>query len=280
MQEENSSSAERLVECKVCSKSMKAITNSHLKTHGMTTSEYRVKFPHAAFGEFSRFADWRNSEENKAHMREQNKRIFSSHEIREKRKTNLFKAMKTEEYKQALSAAMKVYAQTPLGKQRLSNKPVTARMKLSNFERWVDQFGLDEAVRRQLDWQAKNVLPAKSRHTKPELMLADMLRLMNVKFIDQFPLPRMYCDFFLPDYNMIVEVDGDYWHANPSLFAPTDLIGKKKTMAQEIWARDAERTNKIQSLGYKVMRIWSSDLKKTTAQQLVEDIVRHCEKLQ
>lgn len=280
MQEENSSSAGQLVQCKVCSRTMKSITNSHLKKHSMTCDDYRHMFPGSSMGDFSRFDKWRLSEENKQNMQRANKLVYSNLKISEKRKRNLGEAMKKPSYKQTLSQAMKKYAQTEEGKRHHSNKPVTARMKMSNFQRWVSDFGMDEAIKRQLDWQSKNILPAASRNTKPELQLAELLRLSGIKFVRQMMLPRIYCDFYIPEYNLVIEVDGDYWHANPEKFSPDDLIGPKKTSARQIWENDRKKEDKIKSHGHKVMRIWASSLKSKTAQQLVEDIVRHCEKLQ
>jgi very-short-patch-repair endonuclease len=31
----------------------------------------------------------------------------------------------------------------------------------------------------------------------------------------QKPIKRYIADFFLPDYNLIIEADGDYWHNRP-----------------------------------------------------------------
>jgi len=36
------------IECKVCGKKFKRITHTHLKKHGMTTEEYREKYPDAS----------------------------------------------------------------------------------------------------------------------------------------------------------------------------------------------------------------------------------------
>lgn len=280
MQEENSSSAGQLVQCKVCSRTMKSITNSHLKKHGMSCDDYRNMFPGSSMGDFSRFDKWRSSEENKQNMQSANKLVYSNLEIREKRKRNLEAVMKTDAYKTSLSQSMKKYAQSDAGKRHHANKPVTARMKMSNFQRWVEDFGMDEAIKRQMEWQRKNVLPSASRDTKPELQLAELLRISGIKFVKQMSLPRIYCDFYLPEYNLIVEVDGDYWHANPDHFSPDDLIGPKKKSARQIWENDRKKEDRIRSHGYKVMRIWASSLKSKTSQQLVEDIVRHCEKSQ
>ena len=259
---------------------MKSITNSHLKKHDMTCEQYKAMFPDASLGDFSRFDSWRNSEENKKHLRNNNEKVYSNLDIVKKMNDNKKAAMNTEQYKKKLSAAMKKYAQTEEGKNRLSNKPVTARMKLSNFQRWVENFGIEEAIKKQLDWQFKNVLPSKSRDTKCELIVADMLAAANITFVRQLHVPRYYCDFYLPYYNLIIEVNGDYWHANPVKFSENDLIGGKKLLAREIWANDSKKIDSLKAMGYNVLVLWESNLKNITAQKLSEDIVRHCEKSQ
>jgi len=54
-----------------------------------------------------------------------------------------------------------------------------------------------------------------------------------------------FVDFYLPELNLVVEVDGDYWH---------NLERQKK--------RDEYRNNKLKELGYKVIRIWGSEILK------------------
>lgn len=278
MKEEITSSAEQSVQCMVCNKAMKSITNSHLKKHGMSCKEYKKAFPESSMGDFSRFDSWRKSEENKAHMKRQYEIIYSSSDLSEKRLAALRKASQEEAYRKKLSESLKKYAQTPIGKYRLANKPVTQRMKMSNFQRWVEEFGLDEAMKKQKEWQLKNILPYKSRDTKPELILANLLNEVSIRFIKQFSIFRYYCDFYLPDYNLIIEVDGDYWHANPKKYSAEDEIGGKKMKAQQIWEVDQKKSDSIISQGFNLMRIWSSDLKKLTSQGLIDDIVQHCEK--
>jgi G:T-mismatch repair DNA endonuclease (very short patch repair protein) len=279
IQEENTTSAGQVVICRVCNKKLKAITNSHLKKHNMTCNDYKVNFPNETFGDFSRFDTWRNSEKNKQHMKLQNMLVYSSAEISEKRKLNCVNAMKSESYKNKLSDSMKRYSLTPKGRARLANKPVTQRMKLSNFERWIIDYGIEEAELRQIDWQKKNKLPKKSKDTQPELKFSCLLDELGICYEKQFKkIPRIYCDFYLPTYNMIVEVDGDYWHANPNNYKPDDIIGVKKLKAYEIWECDQSRNNRIIKAGYNLMRIWASDLKNITKEKLLEDIVRHYEK--
>jgi len=280
MQEETTSSAGQTMKCMVCDSPMKSITNSHLKKHGMSCEEYKTMFPNAILGDFSRFDSWRNSDENRKHLRSNNEKVYSNLDIVKKMNDNKKAATNSEQYRRNLSLAMKKYSQTEEGRKRLSEKPVTARMKLSNFQRWVENFGIEEAVKKQLDWQSKNVLPSKSRDTKCELIVANLLSTVGIAFVKQLHVPRYYCDFYLPRHNLIIEVNGDYWHANPSKFSENDVIGGKKLLAREIWANDSKKVESLKSMGYNVLVLWESNLKNMTAQKLSEDIVRHCEKSQ
>ena len=52
-----------------------------------------------------------------------------------------------------------------------------------------------------------------------ELFANDFLKKNDIKYIYQFEAKDIhrYYDFYLPDRNTLIEVDGDYWHCNPIL---------------------------------------------------------------
>lgn len=68
-------------------------------------------------------------------------------------------------------------------------------------------------------------------------------------------------DIFIPDGKLVIECYGDYWHANPELYLPTDEIplyrGNKK--AEDIWAFDKLRKEQIESFGFTVLELWEGD---------------------
>lgn len=255
------------------------ITNTHLKRHGMSKVDYLRAYPDAFLGACEWFASWRNSEENRRMLRENAQKVISDPALVMKRNLNRAES-DTPEYRRKLSEAMKAYAQTEEGRQRFKNKPVTARMRMSNYQRWVEQHGVEVATQKQLEWQAKNVLPSKSRFTKIELLVMHALRDSGYNVVTQLSVPHYYCDIYVPELNLIVEVNGNYWHANPKYFASNDVIGHKRMTASQVWERDAKKVEDLRRLGYNVVTVWESDIKSMTSSQLVEDIVRHCEKSQ
>ena len=59
--------------------------------------------------------------------------------------------------------------------------------------------------------------------------------------------------------NKIIEINGDYWHANPKLYS-ADFYNKSEQMvAEEIWLYDKLKYKFAESKGYSVYTIWESD---------------------
>lgn len=76
-------------------------------------------------------------------------------------------------------------------------------------------------------------------------------------------VPYLY-DFFLPEHNLLIEYQGDYWHANPSKYPPGTILpiqGKGPVPVEEIWARDADKKAQAEDRGFRVLWVWESDFK-------------------
>jgi very-short-patch-repair endonuclease len=69
---------------------------------------------------------------------------------------------------------------------------------------------------------------------------------------------------YFPDYvneekKIIIEFNGDYWHMNPNKYKSDDVNTTSHKTAAEIWQKEKERTEKLESLGYKVIVLWEND---------------------
>jgi hypothetical protein len=73
----------------------------------------------------------------------------------------------------------------------------------------------------------------------------------------------IFVDCYIPYYNVVIEFQGDYWHANPKKYGSEDLIhykNHKKIKAEEVWEMDEARKRVIQTaLDCKVVYIWEMD---------------------
>jgi G:T-mismatch repair DNA endonuclease (very short patch repair protein) len=73
--------------------------------------------------------------------------------------------------------------------------------------------------------------------------------------------PRV--DIFIESKNIVIEIFGNYWHANPLFYKSTDIIAKYAgpRTAEECWKFDTIRINAIKQAGLSVMVLWEYDIK-------------------
>lgn len=96
----------------------------------------------------------------------------------------------------------------------------------------------------------------------------EFLDKLNVKYIWQFEakdIKRWY-DFYLPEHNLIIEIDGGYWHSDPRIVDEQHL-----TPTQKHNKRVDEYKNKWALMhGIPIMRIWEKDIRETPDKVLGE----------
>lgn len=91
---------------------------------------------------------------------------------------------------------------------------------------------------------------------------------LGVEYIYQFEakdIGRFY-DFYLPNSNLIIEIDGDYWHGNPNKYDQENLRGHQKR-AQRI---DEHKTKWALLHGHPIIHIWEEDIRKNPKKVLQE----------
>ena len=84
--------------------------------------------------------------------------------------------------------------------------------------------------------------------SKLEIKFARILSQMGLKFERQYRVGYKFYDFFLPDYNILVETDGDYWHGNSKKFKVLNKIQIKSIM------NDYQKDGLAKIQGYKLIR--------------------------
>lgn len=107
------------------------------------------------------------------------------------------------------------------------------------------------------------MLSATTWNSKLELRVKKILIALEIKHKHSLFVSGRQFDFFLPISKTILEIHGDFWHANPSKYKNSDLMPypKQSLLAREVWARDLEKKRIVEELGYKYVCIWENDLK-------------------
>lgn len=89
---------------------------------------------------------------------------------------------------------------------------------------------------------------------------------MESLFITDFESECRILDYVVDECSenrkIVIEVNGDYWHANPDRYQPDELITypKRVMSAREVWHRDMRRESRIREAGYRVITLWESDI--------------------
>jgi len=111
----------------------------------------------------------------------------------------------------------------------------------------------------------------KKKGTKPELAFARLLEEYKIEYKFQFYVPwkkgwKKWYDFYLVDYNTLVEVDGIYWHGK-------DL--KTSQLNEQQWntrKNDRLKNYLAKKRGYKLIRIWSSEIDSLSYNELLKKL--------
>jgi very-short-patch-repair endonuclease len=111
--------------------------------------------------------------------------------------------------------------------------------------------------------------------SKLELKIQKILNQLVITYTAQFciklsPQKRYFYDFLLNDYKLIIEIQGDYWHANPLKYKPNDIILFKfgQITACDIWSKNKLKSETARLKGYLVIEIWESEIIKKTDNEL------------
>jgi very-short-patch-repair endonuclease len=96
--------------------------------------------------------------------------------------------------------------------------------------------------------------------TKPEQIVQEHLEKLKINFVPQYKLivdgVYRYFDFMLTDFNILLEVDGDFWHANPVIYDKNNLhIAQIRTLDN-----DTIKNEMVRKANIKLIRFWASEV--------------------
>lgn len=99
----------------------------------------------------------------------------------------------------------------------------------------------------------------KVKGTKPEKEFETLLKYHNINYIFQYSLQwingwKKWYDFYLPDFNTLVEIDGTYWHGKD--------LDEMKLNSQQLQTRnnDLLKNELAINQGFRLIRIWSNEI--------------------
>jgi len=247
-----------------------------------------------------RFSGKNNPFYGKHHTEETKKKLsemFKGRVIPEERKRKISKTLKgrkfTKEHRDKISKALKGREFTEEWKEKLRiPKSEEHKRKLSEGKKGIKlpPFTKEHKINLSIANKGKNkgkhnspkteitkkrrktmVMPIKD--TKIELKIQNFLSLLHIEYFTHkyIKINHGYqCDILIPkqetegviiSQKTIIECDGDYFHMNPNKFKANDKCFKNGTTAKEKWKLDNSRTKELQEKGFRVIRLWGSEIK-------------------
>ena len=85
-------------------------------------------------------------------------------------------------------------------------------------------------------------------NTSLEQKLYTQLELEDIKYIPQYVLDYKIFDAYLPEYNLIIEIDGNFWH-------PKSIDECKYEFQKTSYFNDLEKENLLKQKGIRLIRI-------------------------
>lgn len=94
-------------------------------------------------------------------------------------------------------------------------------------------------------------------NSKPQLIVDGWLQEMNIDYKREYQIGNYYCDNYLSQYKLVIEVMGDYWHANPLYYNHTNI---NAVQCKDI-KNDKDKALYIKKhLGCSILYLWETDI--------------------
>lgn len=108
----------------------------------------------------------------------------------------------------------------------------------------------------------------RGKGTKPELLVAELLKSVGVAFDEHARDLPGRPDFVLRDHRVAVFVDGDFWHGWNFPRRRLKLSQKWEAKIEGNRLRDARNFRALRRAGWRVVRIWEHQLEQDPAKCL------------
>lgn len=110
---------------------------------------------------------------------------------------------------------------------------------------------------------------AYKKQSKLEKDFANLLDVLAVPHIKQHPVGGFLYDFYIESSALLIEVDGDFWHCNPALYAEPVYESQKHTISNDKIKNKVAADN-----GYTLLRFWESDIRNNPS-QVIKTLLPH-----
>lgn len=92
--------------------------------------------------------------------------------------------------------------------------------------------------------------------SKPQIILNDILNNINIRYINEYNIKYYAVDNYLLDYNLFIEVMGDFWHCNPLKYDNIKYHQQRNAIRRD----KSKHTYILNEYKVQVLYLWESDI--------------------
>ena len=140
-------------------------------------------------------------------------------------------------------------------KQWIKNNPEKAAYY--NVQFWKDYWKDTEHREEQRERRSTFLSTYHHVSSKLEKTFERFLTELNILYEKQYKLKGKLYDFKIKDRNILIEVDGDFWHSNPDMFPDGPIYKVQKDNLE----RDIEKNKIAKEEEYELIRFWEHEVK-------------------
>jgi hypothetical protein len=145
-----------------------------------------------------------------------------------------------------------------IGKNKFNDetiKRIGESVSVYQKNKWqnMNQNERDEIIGRLTKCANKN-----KKDTKIEKIVENLLINNSITYEKQYKMGRFVTDFFIPQSNLVIECQGDYWHANPEIFTLLNETQKANIK------RDKSKKEYFDANSIRYLFFWESEIKNHT----------------
>lgn len=141
-------------------------------------------------------------------------------------------------------------SKTLMGRKR--PKEVLDKLNNGMLKYWVKEENREKKSHERMIWMSENDFTVKSKleETFLNFLKTDHIRQYYVREI------KSYFDFYLPNNNIMIEVDGDFWHCNPNGKFPIPMYESQFKNIE----KDKIKTDWCFNNNITLLRFWEKDI--------------------
>lgn len=276
-----------LVKCEVCNKSMKRITRSHLKSHGITTKEYLIQYPNSSMISSGLKKLYSNTEESTIEKYGEelgDEKWKAYQEIQAETNTFEYKSKKYNMSKEKFDDYNKSRATTlenfigRYGEETgidLWDEYCERQRYTTTIDYFKEVYGEIAGQQKFDNFCLSRNLTDRNQSNLEILVFNELI--LHISNLDiSVRLENLYFgpyDFGNKQKRKLIEFYGTYWHTDPRKYNDDFFHLQRRLYARQIKSRDQAKRTYAENNGYSVKVIWEQDWK-SDKNLIIEDIKR------